>query len=199
MFNAGGMADLNSGSVSGSNSRDDVRTHFTTREGVYKLVPLAEYSRPNRITGYNPLQSQQGAAIGQGSNPAVRVTLVSLPSDPLGFCDRICFNYGRELYFYVYKGTKKPADLSKPIDKRLYKGTSPTCHDINKFTICSDSVLLLVGFTGGQIQLVDPIRKEIGKLYNEEVCFSLFIVQFLLQLIITPLSIFYFKLLFFRE
>jgi len=165
-----GQTDLNSGS--GSNSRDDVRTHFTTREGVYKQVTLAEYSRPNRITGYNPLQSQQGPAIGQGSNPAVRVTLVSLPSDPLGFCDRICFNYGRELYFYVYKGTKKPADLSKPIDKRLYKGTSPTCHDINMFTICSNSVMLLVGFTGGQIQLVDPIRKEIGKLYNEEVCFS---------------------------
>lgn len=75
----------------------------------------------------------------------------------------------QELYFYTYKGVKKPADLSKPVDKRIYKGTSPTCHDINKLTISSESVMLLVGFTGGQIQLVDPIRKEIGKLYNEEV------------------------------
>lgn len=164
-----GQTDLNSGSVCGNSSRDDVRTHFTTREGVYKLITLAEYSRANRLSGYTAIQSQQGAALGQGSNPPVRVTFVSLPSDPSGFCDRICFNYGRELYFYTYKGTKKPADLSKPVDKRIYKGTSPTCHDINKLTISSESVMLLVGFTGGQIQLVDPIRKEIGKLYNEEV------------------------------
>nr|CAH0103017.1 unnamed protein product [Daphnia galeata] len=163
-----GQTDLNSGSVSVNSSRDDVRTHFTTREGVYKLMTLAEYSRANRLSGYTAIQSQQGAALGQGSNPPVRVTFVSLPSDPSGFCDRICFNYGRELYFYTYKGIKKPADLSKPVDKRIYKGTSPTCHDINKLTISSESVMLLVGFTGGQIQLVDPIRKEIGKLYNEE-------------------------------
>lgn len=39
-------------------------------------------------------------------------------------------------------------------------------------TISSESVMLLVGFTGGQIQLVDPIRKEVGKLYNEEVISS---------------------------
>ena len=164
-----GQTDLNSVSASGNSSRDEVRTHFTTREGVYKLMTLAEYSRGNRLSGYSAIQSQQGTALGQGSNPPVRVTFVSLPSDPAGFCDRICFNHGRELYFYTYKGAKKPADLSKPVDKRIYKGTSPTCHDINKLTVSSESVMLLVGFTGGQIQLVDPIRKEIGKLYNEEV------------------------------
>ena len=26
-------------------------------------------------------------------------------------------------------GLKKSADLTKPLDKRLYKGTCPTCHD----------------------------------------------------------------------
>lgn len=36
--------------------------------------------------------------------------------------------------------------------------------------------MLLVGFTGGQIQLVDPIRKEVGKLYNEEVVFPYYFV-----------------------
>lgn len=164
-----GQADLNSGVAGSSNGRDEVRTHFTTREGVYKLMTLAEYSRPNRISSYSTIQTQQGAALGQGANPAVRVSFASLPSDPSGFCDRICFNHGRELYFYIYRGTRKPADLSKPVDKRLYKGTSPTCHDINKHTVSSESVMLLVGFTGGQIQLVDPIRKDIGKLYNEEV------------------------------
>ena len=29
--------------------------------------------------------------------------------------------------------------------------------------------MLLVGFTAGQVQLIDPIKKEPGKLYNEEV------------------------------
>ena len=168
-----GQSDLNSNSS--GNCRDEVRTHFTAREGVYKLLTQAEYSRSSRVT-YNPVQAQTGAGgLGgqqqQGSNPGVKVQLVTLPSDPSGFCDRVCFNFGRELYFYVYKGTKKPADLSKPVDKRIYKGTSPTCHDINKLTVSSESVLLLVGFTGGQVQLIDPIRKEVGKLYNEEVSY----------------------------
>ena len=61
------------------------------------------------------------------------------------------------------------ADLTKPIDKRIYKGTLPTCHDFNSTTVSPDSVLLLVGFTAGQVQLIDPIKKEISKLYNEEV------------------------------
>lgn len=63
------------------------------------------------------------------------------------------------------------ADLTKPIDKRVYKGTFPTCHDFNNMVVSSESVRLLVGFTAGQIQLIDPIKKELGKLYNEEVCY----------------------------
>ena len=68
------------------------------------------------------------------------------------------------------------ADLSRPLDKRIYKGTMPTCHDFNEYSVTSepnDSVLLLVGFTAGQVQLIDPIKKEISKLYNEEVNFYL--------------------------
>ena len=61
------------------------------------------------------------------------------------------------------------ADLTKPIDKRVYKGTFPTCHDFNQLTATTDSVMLLVGFTAGQVQLIDPIKKELSKLYNEEV------------------------------
>ena len=64
---------------------------------------------------------------------------------------------------------KKAADLTKPIDKRIYKGTCPTCHDFGPVTDQADIIPLLVGFSGGQIQLIDPIRKELSKLYNEEV------------------------------
>ncbi|XP_075900768.1 WD repeat-containing protein 20 isoform X2 [Nelusetta ayraudi] len=60
------------------------------------------------------------------------------------------------------------ADLSKPIDKRIYKGTQPTCHDFNPLTATAESVSLLVGFSAGQVQLIDPIKKETSKLFNEE-------------------------------
>lgn len=61
------------------------------------------------------------------------------------------------------------ADLTKPVDKKMYKGTNPTCHDFNMITMTPDSVSLVVGFSTGQIQLIDPIKKDLSKLYNEEV------------------------------
>ena len=85
------------------------------------------------------------------------------------YVERITFNFGREIFVYPYKGVKKAADLTKPIDKRIYKGTCPTCHDFGPVSEQSDIIPLLVGFSGGQIQLIDPIRKELSKLYNEEV------------------------------
>lgn len=74
--------------------KDELKTQFMTREGVYKLMTLSEYSRPNRV-GFNA----------QGNTP-VKVSFVTVP-DPSGNGDRICFNVGRELYVYVYKGVKK--------------------------------------------------------------------------------------------
>ncbi|KAI0223358.1 WD repeat-containing protein 20, partial [Lamellibrachia satsuma] len=118
-------------------------------------MTLSEYSRPTRV-----------AFNGQGNTP-VKVSFITL-NDQSGTGDRICFNIGKELYFYVYKGVRKAADLTKPIDKRVYKGTFPTCHDFNQLTATTESVMLLVGFTAGQVQLIDPIKKELSKLYNEE-------------------------------
>ncbi|XP_070781715.1 WD repeat-containing protein 20 isoform X2 [Enoplosus armatus] len=150
----------------GGKEMNEIKTQFTTREGVYKLLTHSEYSRPNRV----PFNSQ-------GSNP-VKVSFVNV-NDQSGNGDRICFNVGRELYFYIYKGVRKAADLSKPIDKRIYKGTQPTCHDFNPLTATAESVSLLVGFSAGQVQLIDPIKKETSKLFNEEcLCFfslSLFV------------------------
>lgn len=60
-------------------------------------------------------------------------------------------------------------DLSKPLDKRAYRGTSPTCHDFNQTSASSDGVMLIVGFSAGQVQLIDPVTKELSRLYNEEV------------------------------
>ncbi|XP_073688795.1 WD repeat-containing protein 20-like [Garra rufa] len=139
----------------GGKEANEIKTQFTTREGVYKLLPNSEYSRPNRV----PFNSQ-------GSNP-VKVSFVNV-NDQSGNGERICFNVGRELYFYIYKGVRKAADLSKPVDKRIYKGTLPTCHDSNALTATAESVSLLVGFSAGQVQLIDPIKKETSKLFNED-------------------------------
>ncbi|XP_022094151.1 WD repeat-containing protein 20-like [Acanthaster planci] len=136
--------------------RDEVKTQFGTREGTYKLMTLSEYSWPSRAP-YNV----------QCCHP-VRVSFTSV-EDGSGCNDKICFNVGRELYFYPYKGVRKAADLTKPLDKRTYKGgTLPTCHAINQFTASAQSISLLVGFSAGQVQLIDPIRKDISKIYNEE-------------------------------
>ena len=81
--------------------------------------------------------------------------------------EKIAFNYGRELFVYPYKGVSKAADLNKPIDKRVYKGTCPTCHDFGPPGCLknepSEVIPLLVGFSGGQIQLIDPARKELSR------------------------------------
>jgi len=61
------------------------------------------------------------------------------------------------------------ADLTRPIEKKTYRGPSPTCHDFNQFTAKSDRLMLIIGFTLGQIQLVEPMLKEYSKLFNEEV------------------------------
>jgi len=224
---------MNSANMSGSGS-DELKTQFMTREGTYRLMSQADYSRPNRVgycsatggqVGGGGLQGSAGG--GQGGNPSGAPVKVSF-SIPSSFAqsydttnsahtngaqtdDRIAFNFGREIFVYPYKGLKKSADLTKPLDKRLYKGTCPTCHDfgppmstagvdngeegggpagrrdsdtssVSGVTSggTSNSVIsttgnaasaatpLLVGFSGGQIQLIDPVRKELSKLYNEE-------------------------------
>lgn len=78
-----------------SGGKDELKTQFITREGTYRLMTLSEYSRPNRV----------GYTNSQGST-SVRVSFVTLP-DASGNGERICFNFGRELYVYMYKGVKK--------------------------------------------------------------------------------------------
>lgn len=64
---------------------------------------------------------------------------------------------------------RQPLDLHKPIDKRIYKGTQPTCHDFNQFTAAADTIALLVGFSAGQLQYLDLAKKDTSRLFNEEV------------------------------
>lgn len=84
-----------------SGGKEDLKTQFVTREGIYKLMTLSEYSRPNRVGNTDT----RGSA-------SVRVSFVTLPdpADPAGIQglgDRMCFNFGKELYVYLYRGVKK--------------------------------------------------------------------------------------------
>lgn len=73
------------------------------------------------------------------------------------------------MVFFLQPVCLQAVDLSKPIDKRIYKGTQPTCHDFNQYSATAESVALIVGFSAGQVQYLDPIKKETSKLFNEEV------------------------------
>lgn len=107
--------------------------------------------------------------------------------------ERIIFNIGREVFIFAFNGLQvcyyffdsselvhstntkipiiplKPSDLTKLVDRRNYKASFPTCHDI--FSNADNRVaLLLIGFNTGQIQFVDLYRSEVNRFFNSEVC-----------------------------
>ncbi|KAL7646443.1 UNVERIFIED_CONTAM: hypothetical protein RMT77_003356 [Armadillidium vulgare] len=163
-------------------SKEEIKTQFSTIEGLYKLLPILEYSRPNRVV-YNNTGSC-------ASSPPVKISYIclsdttnrSITNSYSGAVSssganitnyertNICYNFGRDLYVYSYKSIKRvnsESDLPKPIEKRSYnKEDVPTCHDFNSATATVDRVSLLVGLLGGQVQLFDPINKELNKSYN---------------------------------
>ncbi|KAJ8280723.1 hypothetical protein GJAV_G00058180 [Gymnothorax javanicus] len=138
------------------------------RGGITRGPSTSAAVGPGAGTGSIPVGGGGGSVQGPGSAssataatnsspagflPPVRVSMVKLqPEDPSEESERVCFNIGRELYFYTYTNIKKAVDLSKPIDKRIYKGTQPTCHDFNQYSATADSVALI----------------ETSKLFNEE-------------------------------
>uniref|UniRef100_A0A8C2JUW9 Uncharacterized protein n=1 Tax=Cyprinus carpio TaxID=7962 RepID=A0A8C2JUW9_CYPCA len=88
---------------------NEIKSQFRTREGFYKLLTLSDSQ-----------QRGPGAANSSpGFLPPVRVSMVKLkPEDPSEDSERVCFNIGRELYFYTYTNIKKvraPLDLNQII------------------------------------------------------------------------------------
>ncbi len=83
--------------------KDDPKTQFMTREGTYKLMTLSEYSRPNRVP-FN----------GQTKDTPVKVSFIGYQdnTNETRFTeDKICFNIGKELYVYPYKGVRKVSNM----------------------------------------------------------------------------------------
>ncbi|CAB4068840.1 Dystrophia myotonica WD repeat-containing protein,Catabolite repression protein creC,Probable catabolite repression protein creC [Lepeophtheirus salmonis] len=99
--------------MNGAHSLEDeseiIKSSFITSEGIYRLVMTPEFSGSGR--------SSLNAVSVPSSAPPVRVSFLG---------NMMTFNFGRELFVYPYNNG---SILEKPLDKRVYKGTCPTCHD----------------------------------------------------------------------
>lgn len=64
-------------------------------------------------------------------------------------------------------------DLRKPLDKRVYKTpTVPVCHDFNLLTRSTSKLDLIVGFSTGPLQYLNPIAKQAICAFNEDVGYT---------------------------
>jgi len=139
---------------------DSVKLHFTTREGRYKQMHLSEefYGKNLQYT------SSQGPA---STSTPVKTSFVKIRNGKEEQ-ECICLTIGRELFYFLHKAIQQvnlPLDF---IDKRTYRGVAPTCHDINQFSACHDSVKIAVGFTAGQVQVIDVKTKQSLNIMNED-------------------------------
>lgn len=83
-----------------SASQSDIRTEFTTKEGVYRNIKASEHCRPNRLPLYGKELS------------SVKVSFVSC-KDKEGPYEWVLFNSGKELYFYPFEGVGKVREKGK--------------------------------------------------------------------------------------
>ena len=76
------------------------------------------------------------------------------------------------IFLYTLTCTHEQTQTNQPldfIDKRTYRGVAPTCHDINQYSSSHHSVRVAVGFTAGQVQIIDVRTKQSLNIMNEDV------------------------------
>ena len=104
------------GGVLQTNIADDVRTHFRTREGVYRLMKLSEYSRPTRSPPNGP------------TTTPFRIAFVSAPdAHNRRVDDLLAFIVGKELYVYYYNGIRKVRTGWRCTDARIQSSKMQYC------------------------------------------------------------------------
>lgn len=102
----------------------EIKQHFATKEGCYRLLDLSVYSRPTKI----PYSAQQ-------CHP-VRVSFVTV-KDQGGCNERIAFNVGRELYFYIYKGVRKVSEMLEHHEKCSRNKNNVMSVNVRIFVSCN--------------------------------------------------------------
>lgn len=154
------LIGLGLASNSGSTKETDiVKVSFATREGVYRVMNGSDY-RPNRI----------GYATTPQANTPVKVSFIST-TDSLGqVVDRICFNIGRELFVFNYKGVKKVS--SSVTGKYLI------CDPFHIFSKCHQVIKQspwIKGYTKEHFQLAMTFRLQVQK-STVSYCWSVFLL-----------------------
>ena len=149
---------MNSINLASSKNEETIKHQFKTREGTYQKLNYSEYTH---ILSKN----YNGASTPSQTNIGIKCSFCFIQDSSV---ELICFNTSREIYVYNFYGVNKVPEQNAPIDKRAYKGTFPTSHDFNQYTAINDSVELLIGFSTGQIQLINPFRKDFSKFFNAE-------------------------------
>jgi len=141
---------------------NQVKSHFTTREGKYKIMHLAE-----SFYGKTPQYSSSQQTVTASNSTPVKTSFVKIDNGN-GEEDCICLTIGRELFYFLHKAIQQENQQLDFIDKRTYRGVAPTCHDINQHTASGKSVRVAVGFTAGQVQIIDVKAKSSLHIMNED-------------------------------
>lgn len=84
---------------------DTVKNQFVTREGTYKLMSSSDYCRTTRV-GYTTTP-QTNTPVKCSFLSVTKSSTTSSSSSNSHDGDKICFNVGKDLYVYNYKGVKK--------------------------------------------------------------------------------------------
>lgn len=135
-----------------SNGSDFIKEHFRTSEGIYKLV--------HNVGFYTAL------GLKHPKMPLPKVTLFTI-KDQFGSREKIVYNLTKDLYL-LNASDLLQLDTERSVQgKHTFKDKCPTCHDVNLLTRSKDSVHLLVGTTDGQVHLINPLKWEFIKIYNE--------------------------------
>jgi len=141
---------------------NQVKSHFTTREGKYKIMHLAE-----SFYGKTPQYSSPQQTVTASNSTPVKTSFVKVDNGN-GEEDCICLTIGRELFYFLHKAIQQENQQLDFIDKRTYRGVAPTCHDINQHSATGKSVRVAVGFTAGQVQIIDVKTKSSLHIMNED-------------------------------
>ena len=136
----------------GANGPDLVKERFRTSEGIYKVA--------HNVSFYTTL------GLKHPKMPLPRISMFTL-KDQFGSRNKMVYNLMRDLYLLNVSDPLQ-LDVERSVQgKHTFKDKCPTCHDVNLLTRSKDSVQLIVGLTDGQVHLINPLKWEFLKIYNE--------------------------------
>lgn len=138
------------------NRDPDVKQHFRTPEGIYKLEYATKLSQ-NSIN-HKVLKL-----------PLPKLTLLPINTST-GVKHKIIYNFTRDLYVLDLADLQKLDDEKLTQGRHTFKDRCPTCYDVNLFTRSNGFLQLLIGTTDGQVFLVNAIKWDFVKIYNEDYC-----------------------------